>query len=428
MTDIPHTAIASCSGYIYQGKIAVMHCLRLFEELGSEAKDLYLEIESLDDFAILDQDGNYISMHQVKAKKSNLFSQYKSAVEKQISDSNGLDGIDVYFHVATLITDVPEDFSESYNPVKFYLYKGESGNESSKCSLDEVDMMNEVQVKRAYMALEQESYKYNDQKYLEKTRQYLEDLVVKHIIEVHHKIILERKEGRSDRRIAMESKISLENFYNLLVYGDLNNIDDGEDYFHFHLLKDAGSYFHEYCLSEIEGETKALLKMNSYLSKINKYEIPELTQFIRTILPHKEAAFKTLSQFKDNTFDREDFQYGLLPILHELKDSESSSELLFYWAEGDKNYIPTAITRNEKYTERLCVEIVKAALEHDVGLLYENGNLINQDIDCDSILSNVNMGRLSFHDDPNGLADMRINSFSNVALISINSAKELINE
>jgi hypothetical protein len=69
VTVSPHTAISSCSGYIYQGKIALMHCLKLFENLGTQAREFSLEIESLDDFAIKNADGSYRSMHQVKAKK-----------------------------------------------------------------------------------------------------------------------------------------------------------------------------------------------------------------------------------------------------------------------------------------------------------------------------------------------------------------------
>ncbi len=68
--NLPHTAITSCSGYIYQGKIAVMHCLKLFAIIGEDAKNLSLEIESLDDFAIKNADCSYKSMHQVKAKKA----------------------------------------------------------------------------------------------------------------------------------------------------------------------------------------------------------------------------------------------------------------------------------------------------------------------------------------------------------------------
>jgi hypothetical protein len=428
MSDLPHTAISSCSGYIYQGKIAVMHCLRLFEEMGEDARHLLLEIESLDDFAILNSDKSYRSMHQVKAKKSPDFSQYKSAINKQIDDSKAHIGIDTYFHTATLIKGEPDNFSLNFTPVQFYIYRDEAGKETKACALDKVDLLNEVQVKKTYQALGQKKYKFENNDYLEKTRQCLEDLVVKHIIEVHHKIIIERKNSRTDRRIAMESKIPLESFYQLLVNKNMNEVCDGENYFHYLLLKDAGYYFHEYCFSQVEENSEVLLKLNLYLSKINSFDIPQLIKFVQSIFPHRKAEFKTILQYKDNAFTRDDFRYGLLPIFHELIKSKARTDLFFYWEKDEAIYVPTAISISARHVGGLCVEIVQAALDHDVHLFYESEKLINQSIDSESIFSNIPMGKLWEPEEPNEKRSKRIDSFKNISLVSLDKAKRLINE
>ncbi|OKY25230.1 hypothetical protein [Thalassotalea sp. PP2-459] len=160
---LPHTAISSCSGYIYQGKIAVIHCLKLFEELGEEARTLELEIESLDDFAIVNPDGSYRSMHQVKAKKETRFSSYIEALRTQKRDSALHNDIEVYFHVAKSIVDIPNNFSDTFEPIQFYKYLDNDEQEIDACELDQVDLLNESQAKRTYLSLAQQPYKYNDE-------------------------------------------------------------------------------------------------------------------------------------------------------------------------------------------------------------------------------------------------------------------------
>jgi hypothetical protein len=425
---LPHTAISSCSGYIYQGKIAVIHCLKLFEKLGEEARTLKLEIESLDDFAILNPDGTYRSMHQVKAKKETRFSSYIKAVKTQKRDSAAHNGIEVYFHVAKSIVDIPNDFSDIFEPVQFYKYLTNDGQEIDACELDQVDILNEEQAKRTYLSLNQQPYKCNDDNYLKKTRQCLEDIVVKHIIEVHHKSIEERKRGRIDRQIAMESKIPLETFYDLLVNQDLNVISEGEDYFHYLLLKDAGKYFHDYCLDELDDEPDALLKLNSYLSIINYFDIPQLTKFIQSILPHRKATFKLISQYKDNAFTRDDFRYGLLSIFHKLIESDNDSEFCFSWEKDGDTYYPTAIIVGQGQASRLCTDIVQSALDNDVDFFFESGKLVNQEIDSESIFSNIQVGKLSLPEEQDELNHQKINSFRDISLISLDRAKGVINE
>lgn len=428
MPPLPHTAISSCSGYIYQGKIAVIHCLKLFEQLGQEARFLQLEIESLDDFAIMDANGNCLSIHQVKAKKGQLFSGYQAAIEKQQRDSQSNRGVPAYFHVAKSIADIPDSFEADYSPVKFYNYQNSEGHDIDACELDQVDALNEAQAKRAYITLEQENYKHRDAAYLTKTRQYLEDIVVKHIIEVHHKIIEERKGGRTDRKIAMESKIQLEEFYDLLVNQDLNSVTEGDDYFYYLLLKDAGQYFHTYCLDELDNDPNALLKLNSYLTVINSLDICQLTKFIQSILPQKKTAFKSISQYKDNTFTDADFQYGLLSVFHELIESRTDREFCFYWEKDGDTYFPTAITVDKRQAKKLCTDIIQSALDNDVDFFFESGKLINQGIDVESIFSNIQVGKLSLLEENDDLNRHRINGFRDITLISLDNAKGVINE
>ena len=70
------TAISSWSGFVYQGKVAIYYVLTQIEN-----GNYTLQLDSIDDFAIFDDNGNVLSMHQVKAKKSPNFSTYKEAFQ-----------------------------------------------------------------------------------------------------------------------------------------------------------------------------------------------------------------------------------------------------------------------------------------------------------------------------------------------------------
>ena len=72
-----NTAISSWSGFVYQGKVAIYHVL-----LERNNANYTLQLDSLDDFAIIDANEYVISIHQVKAKKETHFSSYKEDFEK----------------------------------------------------------------------------------------------------------------------------------------------------------------------------------------------------------------------------------------------------------------------------------------------------------------------------------------------------------
>ena len=81
---LPHSAISSWGGFLYQGKVALFHSLKLIVDGEFEKRVINtfeLQLDSTDDFAIYFQ-GVAISTHQVKAKKSKNRSSYNEALEQ----------------------------------------------------------------------------------------------------------------------------------------------------------------------------------------------------------------------------------------------------------------------------------------------------------------------------------------------------------
>ncbi len=436
VTVPPHTAISSCSGYIYQGKIALMHCLKLFENLGAQARELSLEIESLDDFAIKNSDGSYRSMHQVKAKKEQRFSAYREAVVKQQRDSQNHAGIGVYFHVAVNIENIPDDFTATYSPVQIYNYRDEQGTNHKSCELNSVDNWNNEQIKSSYQALGQPNSKYTDDGYVNKTRQHLEDLIIKHIICVHHKIIECNKPGVTDRHIAQLSSIPLEMFFEAMTEIDFNTVDN-EDYFYGILIKKAGEYFHEFCLEQVEQgdfteDDEKLNIINGYLAIINNLNVNELKTFVQSIMPHRIASFNTIPDLIDSTFDREDFKNGLLQVFKNLTESQVNSQSLslpiFYWNKDHILYYPTAIDTHQRNERMLCQKIVQTSLNSEIDVLYEAGRLVNQGITNESIFVSTAIGSFQENEEQDPHKHDKINEVKKVSLISLDDAMEELND
>jgi hypothetical protein len=432
----PHTAISSCSGYIYQGKIALMHCLKLMENLGNDARSFKLEIESLDDFAIKNLDGSYRTMHQVKAKKATRFSSYKGAFGEQRNTANQKGIAKAYFHVAKEIEDLPDDYEIDYDPVKLYQYKTPQGNESQCCQLNVVDAWNNQQVADTYRTLGQPEYKYNDPSYIEKTRLILEDLIIKHIIHVHHKIIECKNPEVTDRHIAQLSDISFDRFFEIMTAQNLNDIDS-EEYFHWFLIKKIGQYFNDFCLEEVEAgnlaeEDDKLVVLNNYLSHINVLDAAALRTFIQGVMPHRKASFKSLDELVDNTINSEGFRYGLLEVFKELIRAEvndkSPTDPIFFWSKNSELYYPTAITLGNRHSEKLCTDIVSTSLDQSVDFLYESGILINSDITRGSIFSTCAIGAFSENEEQDSMKHHKINEVKKISLISLNDAKEVLND
>src|SRR3989339_1311712 len=76
--NYPATAVSTWSGYVYQGKIALYHCLKLINQGDAEFE---LQLDSSDDFAIY-KNAALTSAHQVKAKIGKYRNGYAEALEK----------------------------------------------------------------------------------------------------------------------------------------------------------------------------------------------------------------------------------------------------------------------------------------------------------------------------------------------------------
>lgn len=136
----PASAISSWSGFVYQGKVALYHSLKLIYD---GDLDFDLQLDSSDDFAIY-KDGKLQTAHQVKAKISKYRSGYSTALEQStLIEYDKTKGTPRYFHVSVQLDNTDDHKGASGETVKFYRYGG-----NFYCGLGEIEGLTKELIKK----------------------------------------------------------------------------------------------------------------------------------------------------------------------------------------------------------------------------------------------------------------------------------------
>ena len=413
-----NTAISSWSGFVYQGKVGIYHVLK---EIAScdESCDCTLQLDSLDDFAILDGNANVISLHQVKTYKSQTFGSYEKAFKQLQDGGEVLNCQNLYFHLARKITNKTTDsIEQDLFPVKIYMY-----DNNPYCHVDGIDEKIENLI---INLMKLEEYHPNDpskatRDYAEKVRKYLDDLVVKKLFEIHQ-IIHDNLQSETDA--AYTERIKFSEFIDILKK-DLNQENLGDDYYLYQIKYDICRYYQNYCLDEDnELSTNDLERLNSIIIKFKQLNKEEIITFIKNIMPHRVFKFNTLEDYKDSTPMEDEIKEVFLEAIKDIKNTPKfTDKVLLQWVSNNNLYSPTTINDGEsvKNKKKVCKNIVKNALDNDLDLLFESDKLITafievDEIDSPTIIENIDHNNGRIH----------IMQWKKVSLISMENAKREI--
>ncbi|MFV8432493.1 ABC-three component system protein [Vibrio owensii] len=410
----PHTAISTWSGFVYQGKLALMHCLKLINNDYEHSRNLRLQLESEDDFAIFD-DVTCLSIHQVKAYKSDLFSSYEQGISNQKKQALSRGVKEAYFHVARPIRDIPTLFSKDYYPVAIYEYLVAEGQEKRLyLPLNDVDEFIEQQIKELVLTSPLPDWKKN---FCNHIREALEALINSKVVSVHNQI---HTSDINQRKIAAEEFIDFSEIYDVLEVDDYEALEN-EDYFLSRLQIEIGFHYYEFCEQQQNLTPENCNKLDRYVADIIGLDVEGMKTFLRATMPHRKGNFATLNDYKRETIDRDSMRQGLFSIFHQLIGAkvQGSGKPPFVWENEGIFYFPTGIHTAKEHEEVICYDILKRAYEEDVECLFERGKLITSAIDKQSI-SHVKFG---FFDTNNS-----ISSFMDVGLVSIKNVPESLKD
>ena len=135
----PASAVSSWSGFVYQGKIALYHSLKIIHD---GDLDFELQLDSSDDFAIY-KNGKLHTAHQVKAKIGKYRNGYTKALEQStLIEHDKIKGTTRYFHVSVPLNNTDDHRGASGEIEKFYRY-----GDNYYCGLGEIEGLTKELIK-----------------------------------------------------------------------------------------------------------------------------------------------------------------------------------------------------------------------------------------------------------------------------------------
>jgi hypothetical protein len=225
----------------------------------------------------------------------------------------------------------------------------------------------------------------NSGDYAIKVRNYLDQIIIKQLLKIHANI---HADVSPEREAAYCQTIPFSAFLTTLK-DDLNHRQLGDDYYFYVLLNDLHRYYQGYCIENDDSLNQdERVKLSWCMLQIEQFEkdIDRMTDFIRSVVPHRcrSNSFRVLSDYKDNTFTKNEIQLGFLRILKQLKQPQLNTKCFFQWRTDSQSFTPTAIIDGPTLAPDVCRSIVENA-KTKPAVLFEGNNLITTDIDVDSI-------------------------------------------
>ncbi|MGL4337557.1 MAG: ABC-three component system protein [Turicibacter sp.] len=424
MTQIPEqiknsSAIPAWSGFLYQGKIALYHVIRML--LTSPCQGYLLKIETLEDFVIHDNNGKALSLHQVKTLQSPYRSTYESAltqaskIETQICTKN----TERWFHVSTKINDFSdkeENTTINQHKVRFYTYHdGNKFIETGRIDHILTDIINEYLTSNSML---------NTKQLIEQKIAKLQMLMAARVNLAHHK---NQHNNLNKFDAANDTPISFSEIADCLDYESINRDDTDVILFEFRktLLNRTDeilSHLNNSDDNEIpDGDWDGIMRCRSMIGAMS---IADLTKLYFSKKPCQNTI--SLDAFSTDTVD------SYLEIIFRISGIKTSNNLPHYFNLKQGTYLPTTMSftsLNKKSNIGNIVKNIEGYKNNPTikDILYEYDNLV--------VNMNLEAFDLHGHQSPAGrLSDIsdekkdKITKMKNTRLISIDDAKSEIND
>lgn len=428
-----HSAADTWSGFIYQGKVALYHVLKLINEKDS-VDGLHLQLDSLEDFAIIQYDKNDnivpISLHQVKAMKSTLYSSYQEAFEKLEKRKNDFPCDEqAYFHLATNNEKSKADIEALHPKLKVYEY-----DSNPYCKIEDLQNLINEKIKLCLLKFNKGEFETNDN-YILNLCGELDEIITSQIIAIH--ACNHSKGGLSISEGAYYFTIPLNNFIEKIQVNQ-HGLLFNKTFYYKRMVIDLNNYYQEFCLEfEDEINTEQREKLSKYLIYINGLNETAFEEFIQKITPQRKIKFSTLQEYKDNSLLQDEIKKVFLSILHIIRNSDENSINRIGWIDTEnKKYFPSTIivSNTAQSKQNISAEILTTALETLVEVPFNTDFIITEGCNVSSIEEEANKSTKINQSDIDILNDStspdynKITRWKNVSLIELEKAKQKLND
>ena len=345
--QLENSAIGSWSGYIYQGVCGMIEAVRLIKEVNPEGYSLSLD--ALEDFAILNEEGKAVSLHQCKDKKAQTDYAEAHKLMLQVKDFLGEQGrlavgVSLFFHCNKKVA-TPDGIS---------LYTFPNG-------ADHCEPGNVVSMLRSLV----EEYREGEGVV------YESDLVVASLLSLVEKKVLDVQQNYFNSKETLksiaddESRIPFSDIVSLLKSDD-KLILSAVVLPQYTKMKYVEHLKHEF-QTEWEdavqnGNEFDAEKMNRTIDTVAMMSEKEWMQFLKRIVPDLTVDIKHVDSLCPN-----DKGETLFSILNQLRETVLPQ---IHWVNGrNENVTPTAIRKASNRLNRLIEDIYRNSGNLDA--LYE---------------------------------------------------------
>lgn len=410
MAKDEHSAIPSWSGYIYQGKVALYHVLRIVkEELDIDVNKTFenydLEVEWQEDFAIL-IDGIHETIHQVKAYEANssptVYDDALDGLFNKLSNRIGKKGYlniqnSIRFTTRTAsknfeelktanqeVTGIKSYFQSVLDDVEIYEYC----NGKDCCDIDEIDILVLQKIEEIY-DLNDFGINSKTMKQYEFIRYKIYDLLDTHIFEVH-------KGVRSNRETIP--------FNDILDIFRENFESFSREYEYIIAKEKLLKSIHKYC----NDSTLCSLALTSCNNTCQLYEIEEeiqnmSSQDVFSMLKNASPHFESF----DDMVNEQGLKFSLSRILHKI--DKNFKENRIQYKKGQYYYLVSTLS-GARNTAELSEKILR---NKDLDLilnLFQIDYIISDDVNIPDLKKEaMNLKNLSSEDEIDELFDSRDN-------------------
>ncbi|WP_427108760.1 ABC-three component system protein [Lysinibacillus xylanilyticus] len=435
-----HDASPTWNGFNHQGKVALLIALDIIKMNAnicmSELKQYELELEWLEDVAVL-RSNEYISIHQVKAYKTDNISKYADAIWALLGKSYIFEVKEIYLHsVLPLsincselgglkLSDNVEKYKQKilkensldkvYKNLKMYHYK----DNNYYCELEEIESL----VKRKISDIIKANKAPNTTPQVDNAYLNLLNIIDKNVKKRHAKI--QRNEvGQNDQSRIDIDRIQFDEILQAILY----NYEEGSEiYYRLQLKHIYSSYVDEFLVQLYEDQVsnEIIESFKIVANHIASLEDLDFYQFCKKISP--DCRVQDLNSITYHTLlPKEGVYDSFFSILTKIRKHKEEYEHGVRYKLDNKIYVPTAINSNQGQAKRIARGILKN--ENMLDALFLVDTIISERMNIESIgklAQKVN--EISAEEMNEGNFDLeskKITRVKNIRMIDIEKARE----
>ncbi|MBU2907483.1 hypothetical protein KO529_21965 [Arenibacter algicola] len=411
-----HSAIDTWSGFIYQGKVSLYHVLDLLNK-DKNSNTHFLQLDSLEDFAVLDGDEDLISLHQVKAVNNRTYNRYREDFEKLEQRRATYPCSGAFFHVAKENERDNVALQANHPNIEFYEYS----NGNLYCELNEIETLIDELIS-IFLNVNNLQH-WNNAVNIEIIRSKLEGIIFTQVVSIH--AINHQQNGLRISEAAFYCTIPFQSFINVLKSNPENALND--DYY----LETAKIMINDWFMEfgdELQEQGLMVsendkLKMQKYLVEINALSTNKLLKLLKNITPQRNVEFNNLKQFNES-LQKSDFQWSFIQGLFDLISCANAMEKPVWSCDSGKKNALTGINDPISQVRRIARSIKKNILNNDVELPYEIDRLITSELEVESLKDAWNNQNNS-PEDPNE-GKNNVTKWGDIELVMLRNIKDSI--